>query len=89
MLAALAVALVATGHLHRWRDATVDGWKAFAGQLVLEPSQVSATSQTPAEERHTVDEGLNASVGQGADEPVQFSALSHTPAALRHTVALG
>src|SRR5262249_10165249 len=30
-----------------------DGWKLFAGQLPA-PSHVSATSQSPAEARHTV-----------------------------------
>jgi len=54
---------------------------------MLEPSQVSATSQTPTELRHTNVLGRRASAGHGALEPVQFSATSHAPADERHTVA--
>ena len=48
------------------------------GQALLTPSQFSATSQTPAEPRHTAE--LLASAGQVALEPVQVSAGSQTPA---------
>jgi hypothetical protein len=51
--------------------------------------QLSATSQTPADERQTVLDEANPSPGQFADEPVQFSATSQTPAELRQTVELG
>src|SRR5690349_910238 len=38
--------------------------KPSAGQVAELPVQFSATSQTPAEGRHTVDEFWNASAGQ-------------------------
>ena len=50
------------------------------------PVQVSATSQTPADERHTVPPAMKRSVGQVAESPVHVSATSHAPAAARHTV---
>src|SRR5438128_1881773 len=56
-----------------------------AGQLLLVPSQVGATSQTP-EGPHTVPAGLLASAGQVVLVPVHVSATSHTSAAARHTV---
>jgi hypothetical protein len=40
------------------------GFNAFAGHAALEPVQLSATSQTPAAVRQTVELDLNASVGQ-------------------------
>src|SRR5947207_780157 len=61
--------------------------KASAGQLLVVPSHVSATSHTPAAGRHTAV--LLASAGQLALEPVQFSARSHTPAEGRHSVVGG
>lgn len=64
----------------------VDGAKASAGQAALVPVQVSATSHTPADARHTVVFGLKAFTGQSALVPVQVSATSHTPAAGRQTV---
>jgi hypothetical protein len=54
--------------------------------VAVEPVQFSATSQSPALARHSVDEGLKASAGQVAVEPVQFSATSQSPAAERQTV---
>jgi hypothetical protein len=50
------------------------------------PPQVSATSHTPAEARHTVPVGTTASAGHAAALPVQVSAMSHAPVAARHTV---
>ena len=47
---------------------------------------VSATSHTPAEERHTVPAATNRSVGHVAESPVHVSATSHTPPDARHTV---
>jgi len=55
------------------------------GQATEEPVQVSATSQTPVEARHTKVAGLSKSVGQVALEPVQVSATSHTPALALHS----
>jgi hypothetical protein len=51
--------------------------------------QLSARSQTPAAERHTVLDDAKPSPGQLALEPVQLSATSQTPTALRHTAELG
>jgi hypothetical protein len=53
---------------------------------LAEPSQASATSQTPAPERQTVPDEATASPGQLALEPVQLSATSHAPDAERQTV---
>jgi hypothetical protein len=61
----------------------------LAGQFADEPVQLSASSQTPAELRQTVDDAWKASDGQLSDEPVQFSAMSHTPADGRHGVLDG
>jgi hypothetical protein len=47
---------------------------------------VSATSQTPAEERHTVPAATNRSVGHVGESPVHVSVVSHTPADARQTV---
>jgi hypothetical protein len=55
--------------------------------LSLTPSQVSGTSQTPADGRQTAV--LFASLGQLGPLPVQLSATSQTPAAARQTVELG
>jgi hypothetical protein len=62
----------------------VDGSNASVGQASPLPSQVSATSQTPAAERQTAV--LFASVGHAALAPSQDSATSHAPAAERQTV---
>src|SRR5438445_12673085 len=62
------------------------GWNASAGQSLLVPSHVSATSQTPADGRQTVPAGLFASAGQVELVPVQVSAGSQTPAEARQTV---
>jgi hypothetical protein len=51
--------------------------------------QFSATSQSPAAARQTVELGAKASAGQAAPEPVQCSAASHTPVDALHTVELG
>ena len=56
------------------------------GQAASVPVQLSATSQTPAAERQTVELAAKSSVGHAAEEPLQLSATSHTPAADRHTV---
>src|SRR5438552_8443152 len=60
---------------------------AFAGHAADVPVQVSATSQGPADTRHTVDDDAKAFAGQFAPVPVQFSATSQGPADARQTVA--
>src|SRR5439155_1525752 len=60
-----------------------------AGQLALEPVQVSAVSHGPAAARQTVVDERKPSAGQLALEPVQVSAVSHGPAAARQTVVDG
>src|SRR5438093_317154 len=65
----------------------VAGCFASVGQVVLDPSQVSALSQTSTAARHTVSAVLTASAGQLPLLPGQVSATSHTPAAARQTVA--
>ena len=50
------------------------------------PVHSSATSQTPAEDRHTVPPAMNRSVGQLAESPVHVSATSQVPLAARQTV---
>src|SRR5436190_321066 len=65
----------------------VAGCFASGGQAVLDPSQVSALSQTSPAARHTVSAVLTASAGQLPLLPGQVSATSHTPAAARQTVA--
>jgi len=57
-----------------------------AGHAAAAPVQFSATSHSPAADRHEVVEGANASVGQAVDVPVQVSATSQIPAAARQTV---
>src|SRR5437016_5833540 len=60
-----------------------------AGQLLLVPSQVGATSQTP-EGPHTVPAGLLASAGQVVLVPSQVSLGSHiSPDPARQTKVLG
>ena len=59
------------------------------GRSMLPPSQVSATSQTPAEARQVVLAGSMASAGQAALAPSQVSATSQTPAEARQTVVSG
>src|SRR5207249_7354281 len=63
------------------------GLKGSAGQSLVTPSQVSATSQSPAARRQTAV--LFASAGQLAPLPVQNSATSQIPAAARHSIVLG
>src|SRR5204863_2422589 len=63
------------------------GLKVSAGQSFEAPSQLSATSQSPAAGRQTAV--LFASAGQVAPLPVQNSATSQTPAAARHSIVLG
>jgi hypothetical protein len=62
--------------------------KASAGQLKLDPSQTSWTSQTPVSARQTVPDGFTPSAGQLAVDPSQFSAASHScpTLAARHSV---
>ena len=57
-----------------------------AGQALLEPEHVSATSQEPAGPRQTVPALFIASAGQETLEPSQVSALSQASEAPRHTV---
>jgi len=56
------------------------------GHAALDPVQFSATSQGPAEARHTVDDDAKPFAGQLGPVPVQFSATSHGPAEGRQTV---
>ena len=67
----------------------LSGAPSSAGQLALEPMQVSAMSHGPAAGRHTSVAGWKLSVGQAALEPVHVSAMSHGPAAGRHTSVAG
>src|SRR5215471_17933140 len=60
---------------------------AFAGQVLLLPSQLSARSHSPAAARQTAV--LLASAGQLMLDPVQCSARSQSPAAARQTVVGG
>ena len=64
------------------RQMTAEDMKASFGQVLLTPLQLSATSQTPAEPRHTAVDF--ASAGQLALEPEQNSAGSQTPPEARH-----
>jgi hypothetical protein len=59
-----------------------------AGQALLDPVQLSATSQPPSTaSRHIVPAGLRLSAGQSAVTPSQVSATSHPPGtAARQTV---
>ena len=50
--------------------------------------QFSATSQTPADDRHTVDDDTKPSVGQPSFTPSHDSSTSHAPAELRQTPVL-
>ena len=59
------------------------------GQFADEPVQFSATSQTPAELRQTVELGRKTLAGQLSFVPSQFSGVSHTPPAARHGVVVG
>jgi hypothetical protein len=59
-----------------------------AGQALLDPSQVSSRSQSPAAMRHTKTTDCFASVGQAVEVPVHVSAMSHGPAAIRQTAPL-
>ena len=67
----------------------VSGRNVSVGQSMLTPLQFSATSQTPADARHSYVSGLTVSDGQSAEEPVQFSATSQSPTAGRHSVVSG
>src|SRR5204862_535765 len=66
--------------------AVPSGWKASAGQVLDEPSQLSATSQSFAAGRQTAV--LFASAGQLLLTPSQVSVRSHGPAEARHTAVL-
>jgi hypothetical protein len=48
--------------------------------------QFSATSQTPAELRHSKVDGRKLSAGQAPLDPLQVSAKSQAPALARHVV---
>src|SRR5205814_4417995 len=65
------------------------GLKLSVGHVALDPVQLSATSQSPAEGRQVVAEGLKLSDGQLGPDPVQFSAGSHSPPDGRQTVVAG
>ena len=56
-----------------------------APQVLLVPLQVSATSHTPADARHTVADDEKLLLGQVFNVPLQTSCGSHTPADARHT----
>src|SRR6266403_1367395 len=66
--------------------AVPSGWRTSAGQLLDEPSQLSATSHWSAAGRQTAV--LFASAGQSLPTPSQLSGTSHTPAAGRQTAVL-
>src|SRR5213078_2801877 len=55
--------------------------KVSLGQVVVVPSQVSATSHTPAAARQMAPAGWMASAGQAVLVSVQVSAMSHPPTA--------
>src|SRR5206468_3866023 len=59
------------------------------GQDVPTPSQVSATSHSPAAARQTAPADLTALAGHVTLDPVQFSAASHRSTAARQTVLEG
>ena len=60
-------------------------WNASAGHVAA-PVQASATSQLPAEARHTVFTGESTSPGQEDEEPLQTSGGSQAPALARQLV---
>ena len=62
------------------------GSKRRPGSRRPTPSQLSATSQTPADARHRAV--LFASAGQSSPTPSQLSARSQTPAEARHCAVL-
>jgi hypothetical protein len=63
------------------------GSNTSEGQVLLTPSQVSATSQPPPlAARHTTEFGCLASAGHRDDVPSQVSAASHTPSELRQVL---
>ena len=55
------------------------------GHAAVLPVQLSATSQIPADARHSKVAGLKLSVGHAAALPVQLSATSQIPADARHS----
>src|SRR5437899_3237476 len=59
---------------------------ASAGQLALEPVQVSARSHSPTTARHTVLAGWKASRAEERSVGTQLGAPWQTPAAAQHTV---
>lgn len=62
-------------------------WKASAGQLAAAPLHASATSQLPADARHTVPVRETTSEGQDVEEPLHASGGSQAPALARQVVA--
>ena len=65
---------------------TVPALKPSAGQVLFVPSQFSATSQAPAEARHSTVLAFTPSAGQVGVVPSQTSATSQTPLAARQVV---
>ena len=57
-----------------------------AGQVAVDPVQVSARSHSPAVPRHSWLAGSNALAGQTVLVPSQLSATSQSPALARHSV---
>jgi len=51
--------------------------------------QLSVTSHTPADGRHSTVLAASVSAGQSTLLPVQLSATSHAPADARHSTVLG
>src|SRR5262249_7976058 len=69
------------------RQTVDEGANVSGGQSSLAPSQLSATSQSPAVTRHSAV--LLRSAGQSALVPSHDSGRSQSPAADRHTVPAG
>src|SRR5439155_9884700 len=67
------------------RQVVVAGLKVLAGQTSPLPSQVAATSQSPAAARHSVPAGCFASSGHSVLVPSHSSATSQGPTAARHS----
>src|SRR5207253_616388 len=63
------------------RQTVLEGLRASAGHTVLDPVQVSSTSQTPAAARHTAP-ALPAGGGRSAGLPSHSSRLPGLPAAV-------
>src|SRR5207245_4850548 len=71
------------------RHSVVEGWKRLAGQVALDPSQVSATSHTPAEARHTVPALPAGCVQAGAPTvPLHTSLVQTMPSSVQAVPAV-